>query len=164
MHILSVEPAKPETTKRVAPAGAAHGRRRGGQFFALFTLLALSVAAVLPMSSMASDLAGGKKKIATTIKLKASPTTVAAGQTLTLTADVLPAKATGTVTAYYSYTATGPFEAIESIPVTKGVAKGSQTIPSAFAETEPVWFKVVYNGSSKYASSKSKAVKVNIEK
>jgi len=85
------------------------------------------------------------------------------GQTLTMTGTILPAKATGTVTAYGALKASGPFEAIKAEPVKNGVAQGSEPIPSGFKGTVSVWLKAVYNGSGTYAKSTSNIVQITIK-
>jgi hypothetical protein len=162
MHILSLAPAKPERAQPASSTVAGKPRRQTAKPFAFVALLSLCVLALHPIAARASESEG--KKIATTINLKVSATTVKAGQTLTLTSDISPSKATGTVTAYGALKSTGPWEAIKSATIKNGVATGSEKIPSSFDETVTVYLKAVYKGSSTYASSSSGIVKVVIEK
>lgn len=163
MRMLNLFPAEPERPNHLAATMAPANRRKTLKSFALIALLSLSALALNPMASMASERPASKKT-ATTIKLKVSATTVKAGQTLTLTADVTPTKATGTVTAYGAFKSSGPWEVIKSESLHNGVAKGSEMIPSGFDATVQIWLKAVYKGSSTYATSTSNVVKVTIEK
>ena len=140
-------------------------RTKRRSLISVFALLAICLVAVHPVSLMASSRTSeAKVKLPTTTKLKASATTVTAGEVLTLTADVLPSKATGKVTAYGAFKATGPWEEIATEPDKNGVAKGSQAIPSDLNENITVYLRSVYNGSKTYASSISNVVKVQIKK
>lgn len=160
MRILSLAPAKPEYTLPSSSVSAVRSRLQTRKPFAILALLILSVLALHPIASMASQRE--TKKTATTIKLKVSATKIAAGKTLTLTADISPSKATGTVTAKGAFSPSGPFETIKTEPVKKGVATGSEAIPKGISGT--IYLKAFYNGSSTYATSSSNVVKVVIEK
>jgi hypothetical protein len=101
------------------------------------------------------------KKIATKINLKASPSTVKDGHTITLTATVSPSKATGTVSLYAGIAPGKPVEFLAERPLVKGVAKGSEKIPDGI--TGEFVIKAVYSGSKTYKSSTSSVEKVKVK-
>lgn len=137
-------------------------RMQRRSLFSAFALLTLCFVAAHSIPSIASEWTSDGKKIPTTIKQSASPNPVTEGDTLTLTAHVSPSKATGTVSVYFGFAPKGPFEKAKTIPIKNGVAKASQKV-EGYSQTTAVYLKTVYNGSSKYASSTSKVMKLVVK-
>jgi protocatechuate 3,4-dioxygenase beta subunit len=99
-----------------------------------------------------SSSSGSTGTTSTTTVLTPSVTSVAAGTSITLTAVVTPAAATGTVTFYNGSTSLG------SASLTSGAA----TLTTSFSTSGTESLKAVYSGSSTYAASTSSTVTVTV--
>jgi hypothetical protein len=125
----------------------------------VFALLTICLVAAQPISLLASSRTSDGKKIHTTTKLKASATTVKENQRFTITATVMPSKAAGKVSLFIK-TPSGSTESGGSTTLRNGTATGHGSLPKA-GKYE---FKIVYSGSSTYASSTSNIVTITVEK
>jgi hypothetical protein len=125
----------------------------------VFALLTICLVAALPISLQASSWTGGGKKIPTTTKLKASATTVKENQRFTITVAVTPSKATGKVSLFIK-TPSGSTEFGGSTTLRNGRVTGSGSLP----KVGKYKFKIVYSGSSTYASSTSNIVTITVQK
>jgi hypothetical protein len=116
----------------------------------------MSLAAV---PAMAATHTATKKSTTTTLQLS-PPGEIAYGKDGKLTVTVTPNAASGTATVYYKLLPNGAAKTYGTISVTKGVGVGYRK--AAEVGTFDMW--VVYEGSSLYGSSVSKAVKVVVTK
>ncbi len=125
---------------------------------ALATVCALITCAA---PSFASQRPASTKLKPTTLKLKASPTTIKQHSTIKITATITPAKATGLVIAYYRVGTSGTWRGLGVKPVLKnGVATATILVnrPPGTYQGE-----VVYQGSGTYAKSTSNLVTITVQ-
>ena len=158
MNTLNCHSVKPGIAASTASRfrGAASLLKR--RLPATVALLTLCFVALDPQPSMAAEKGGGQTK--TTVKLKASGTSITTATLFHLTATVSPTNATGTVTFYCIQIPPSriwiPFA---QIPVIAGVANKSAliTFPGRYG------FKAEYDGSKTYATSDSNDVTVLVK-
>jgi hypothetical protein len=96
-------------------------------------------------NSIAMNISG---PLVTATTLQASTSATAIGDNVTLTANLAPAAATGTVTFYNGSTAIG----------TANVNSGVATLTTAFSSSGKISLKAVFNANSSYESSTSNIV------
>ncbi|MGA2534700.1 MAG: Ig-like domain-containing protein [Terracidiphilus sp.] len=137
----------------------ANVRTRRRTLLSAFALLTICLVAAQPLSLMASSRTIDVKKIPTTTKLKASATSLKVGQPVTITVTVTPSKATGKVSLSIK-TPSGATESGGSTTLRGGMATGK----GALSEAGTYVFKVIYGGSSTYASSTSNPVTIKVSK
>jgi hypothetical protein len=135
-------------------------RTQRRNFLSVFALLTICLVAAQPLSLLASSIKTDAK-IKTTTKLKSSVATLKEFSKLTLTATVLPSKATGTVAFYGSPGPGRPYVKLVTHPLVKGVAKATAL---RILVSGHVTFKAVYEGSGVYDTSTSNVVPVDITK
>jgi hypothetical protein len=128
--------------------------------FSAFALLTICLVAAQPVSLLASQRHTDSSKTPTTTKLKLSPTTIKEGQKVEVTVTVTPSKATGDVYLYIK-PPSGSYEKVSGHGV---LHDGTVSTSGSIDEPGKFEFKVVYGGSSTYASSTSNVVTLTVEK